>query len=689
MVTCFFHSNATHGFTIQNYKSDKLLLQQQHLRRQLFDRHSRSILKLSSSEAEDASGTAAAMATTQPATTTMESQPQASKHPDMEAYASAYTTVFQELPYQECVPSIGTVPSDLRGSYFRCGPAMFSAGSIVPPKTSIVKPKQLPVPDGTDRERMVVHPFDGDGAIVGITFTKDQKIVVRYRFVRTTALTKERKKGLRLYTAMDTTRNMGPSIGAGVGNDFPLPLFRHHLQPGLNKSRKNTSNTRSVYWGKRLFTMFEGCQPYKLDARALSTDGRSRLGGAIRREADPFGTKLSYDAGTNRALCYSVDPNGIKTDLTVYEFDADFRLVDDSTNGSKGRASYDLPGFALINDFCTTRNYAIFCQPQINTNVIQFLTNKEPGKTMTVDLNTPAKLHLIPRCSTGVKQQCISIPLDGPYEANIQFVNAYETDNNNIIFDAILSDGKDLMKSQQQQPTPPLVWPWGKTVKDYQSIASNKSLWRYTVDTNVGTVRKELLYDGQCYFGTINPMVSSMPHRFIYMNIGNLGSEVSPPQGIAKFDGTTRMTETWTPESYEFCGEPMYAPRSIVHSDATAENDATVHDAEDAGYILSILYNGRTKESELIILEASKISRGPITRIPLGIRIPHGYYGCFTTDPDQDIGNSADEIDRRVKLMDKMESRGSRWNEVKSDFSGLGLRFDDMEEYFGDWNPFD
>jgi hypothetical protein len=31
-----------------------------------------------------------------------------------------------------------------------------------------------------------------------------------------------------------------------------------------------------------------------------------------------------------------------------------------------------------------------------------------------------------------------------------------------------------------------------------------------------------------------------------------------------------------------------------------------------------------------------------------------------------------------------MESRGNMWNEVKSDFSGLGLRLDDFEEYFGD-----
>jgi len=44
----------------------------------------------------------------------------------------------------------------------------------------------------------------------------------------------------------------------------------------------------------------------------------------------------------------------------------------------------------------------------------------------------------------------------------------------------------------------------------------------------------------------------------------------------------------------------------------------------------------------------------------------------------------SDEIERRTRLADKIESRGNRWNEVKSDFSGLGLRLDDFEEYFGD-----
>ena len=76
------------------------------------------------------------------------------------------------------------------------------------------------------------------------------------------------------------------------------------------------------------------------------------------------------------------------------------------------------------------------------------------------------------------------------------------------------------------------------------------------------------------------------------------------------------------------------------------------------------------------------IAAGPVARIPLGIGIPHGLHGCFTAS--EEAMWAGDEIQRRAKLADKMESRGNLWNEVKSDFSGLGLRLDDMEEYFGD-----
>jgi all-trans-8'-apo-beta-carotenal 15,15'-oxygenase len=134
------------------------------------------------------------------------------------------------------------------------------------------------------------------------------------------------------------------------------------------------------------------------------------------------------------------------------------------------------------------------------------------------------------------------------------------------------------------------------------------------------------------------------------------------------------------PESHEFCGQPTFTPR-------TKEGSSNEDGGEDDGYLLTLLYNGRTKSSELVVLNALNPSAGPIARVALSAitgGIPHGNYGCFAPADRSDAGWSSGEIERRAKLADKMELKGSRWNEVKSDFSGLGLRLDDWEEYFGD-----
>lgn len=158
----------------------------------------------------------------------------------------------------------------------------------------------------------------------------------------------------------------------------------------------------------------------------------------------------------------------------------------------------------------------------------------------------------------------------------------------------------------------------------------------------------------------------------MYAAAGCLGEGVAPPQGITKFDLETGGRESWFPEPYEFCGEPIYAPRD-------GGDDA---DDEDGGYVFSVLFNGRDKKSDLIVLRANDIESGPIARVPIGVPIPHGYHGCFA--PADESNWTHEEIERQAKLADKMEKRGSMWNEVKSDFSGLGLRFDDMAEYFGE-----
>jgi len=199
-----------------------------------------------------------------------------------------------------------------------------------------------------------------------------------------------------------------------------------------------------------------------------------------------------------------------------------------------------------------------------------------------------------------------------------------------------------------------------------------------------GTAVKECISDLQVSFGSINPAVSARQHEFVYAAVGRMGGDVAPPQGIVKINCESGKVEgLWMPKENEFCGEPMYAPRRKTPVVVGDESDAMASSVtEDDGYILSVMYNGSAQESEMVVLEAANISAGPIARIPLGVVVPHGLHGCFA--PSEDASWSAEEIDRRAKLADKVESRGNKWNEVKSDFSGLGLRLDDFEEYFGD-----
>lgn len=320
------------------------------------------------------------------------------------------------------------------------------------------------------------------------------------------------------------------------------------------------------------------------------------------------------------------------------------------------------PGFAMISDFAATENYAVFVQPNAVANGMQFMFNKEPGKVVDIEKG-PATLHLVSRVASKKPSKSLSIPFDGVVDAELQFVNAYE-EGDTVIIDAIRSDGSMLSGSKAPK------WPWASTLDAYRSTTPKKSLWRYTADVKTGTVTKEQLSDVQSSFGTINPAVSAQKHRYIYAAVGLMGSEVAPPQGITRYDTVTEESQTWMPKEYEFCGEPMFSKRQGSSG------------AEDDGYILSVLYNGQAKESEMIILAANNIAAGPLARVPLGIGIPHGLFGCFTDA--EEARWDAETIERRAKLADKMESKGNMWNEVKSDFSGLGLRLDDIEEIFPD-----
>lgn len=493
--------------------------------------------------------------------------------PDMEAFSNGFHTVREEIPFEKVSVDniIGTIPLDLRGTYYKVGPAMFTAGSLPPPTSgsssavSKLNSEELVIDDGQDINRMVKHPFDADGAIFAITFgsnmeeeatnSDDIDITCRYRYIRTVGFERERKKGTRLYNAMDATRV--DSSNEKMNNDYPLPLLRHHLQPGLNKQRKNTSNTRVVHWGQKLISFWDGGLPYKLCSLSVSTEGKSQLG-VLPPDAS-ICSKSAYDSKNARMAFYGKSYNNVGgSTISIYEFNSKFRLVDASTP-----QEWKIPGYALINDgfALTSETWYVFIQPPVVVNQIQFMMSKDPNKSLSINPAAPATIYLIPRRTTdtggGSKNKQIksyAIPLDkyGP-ETNVHCINAFEQEEDDgtttVYIDLVRSNCAASATTNEGMQKQRRQWPWMKTLDEYSLSSSKKSIWRYritNVNNNVepdGSVSKKCLCEIQSYFATVNPAVSGLRHRFIYASVGSMGEEVAPPQGIMKLDCDSEKSE--------------------------------------------------------------------------------------------------------------------------------------------------
>jgi len=51
---------------------------------------------------------------------------------------------------------------------------------------------------------------------------------------------------------------------------------------------------------------------------------------------------------------------------------------------------------------------------------------------------------------------------------------------------------------------------------------------------------------------------------------------------------------------------------------------------EEAGWIVTVVFDAASQRSQVVILEAADLTAGPVARIPLRHHIPYGLHGSFT-----------------------------------------------------------
>jgi all-trans-8'-apo-beta-carotenal 15,15'-oxygenase len=441
----------------------------------------------------------------------------------------------------------GTIPLELQGTLFRNGVGRLDVNG-----------------------QKIGHPFDGDGMVCAITF-KQGRAHFKNRYVHTEGYLKEQAAGKILYRGFGTQKP-----GGWLANIFDTNF-------------KNAANTNVIYWGGKLWAMWEGGHPHQLVPETLETIGEDNLDGLLEPN-QPFSAhpKSIDDVFINFGV------KGIASQiLTIFELDDLGRKLKDY--------SHPLTGFAFLHDMLVTDNYCIFMQHPFEVKGLPFLLGfKTIEQCFDFNPSQPTKILVISRHGNHNLEVLETDSFFGFHHGN-----AWEKDGK-IYLESICSHAFP----QKQQAE-----------LDFENIDFDTfpkgELWEFELDLAQGTVSRRKVQERGCEFPVVHPRWVGKENRYLYMGVCDNPVGNGPLQAILKLDKNTGQEQLWSPAPRGFAGEPIFVP---------SPNGI----AEDDGWVISLVYDAATHRSYVVILDAQNLDQ-VIAKLYLRHHVPHGFHGNWTS----------------------------------------------------------
>ncbi|WP_017314235.1 carotenoid oxygenase family protein [Mastigocladopsis repens] len=425
------------------------------------------------------------------------------------------------------------------------------------------------------------HPFDGDGMISRITFSNG-RAHFRNRFVRTEAYLEEQKAGKILYRGVFGTQKPG----GWLANAFDFKL-------------KNIANTNVIYWGDKLLALWEAADPHRLDPQTLETLGKEHFQGVLSEgeafAAHPrFDPSCAQDGGAPCLVNFSIKP-GLSTTITIFELNTEGEVV--------RKHAHKVPGFAFIHDFAITPNYCIFFQNPVTFNPIPFVLGmRGAGECVKFQPHQPTRIVIISR---NPEQREVKI-----LETHSGFVfhhaNALEV-GDEIVIDSICYESLPEVEPESDFRE-----------VDFDALQPGQ-LWRFDINLKDKTVSRELIESRCCEFPTMHSQKVGRPYRYLYMGAAHAETGNAPLQAFLKLDLESGKRQLWSAAPPGFASEPIFVPRPNS-------------EREDDGWVVALVYDSESHRSDVVILDARDLNKGPIARLHLKHHIPYGLHGNFASE---------------------------------------------------------
>ncbi|MCU1388714.1 MAG: putative dioxygenase [Ilumatobacteraceae bacterium] len=344
----------------------------------------------------------------------------------------------------------------------------------------------------------------------------------------------------------------------------------------------NQSNVSCIWHADRLLTSGEVGLPYRIDPATLATIGPYDFAGRL---TTAFTAHPKIDPATGRlhSFGYGFTPPY----LTYHITESDGTLVHSEV--------VDVPRSTMMHDFAITATDAVFWDLPVTFDLdaaIAYIAH--PGSAAF-----PYRWSPEDGSRVGI------MPLEGGASAIQWFdldpcyvfhgVNAFRRG------DEVVAD----------------VCRLSSMFAPGQFLGGEASHRRWTFNTATGATQDDVLaVDNPGDLPSRDPRRLGREHRYSYL----VGTRENPATvefgGLIKHDYRDNSRTEWDPGPSRHAGEWLFVP-------AGSDLD------DDAGYLLGMVHDEATGVSDLVVIDASDVTAGPVASIALPRRVPYGFHAAW------------------------------------------------------------
>jgi carotenoid cleavage dioxygenase-like enzyme len=424
--------------------------------------------------------------------------------------------------------------------------------------------------------------LSGDGMVSAFTF-ENGHVDFRMRYVQTDRWKNERKARRGLYGLYRNPYTDDPTVYGPGGK-------------GTSKGSRGVANTTPVFHGGRLLALKEDSRGWELDPITLETRGEWDYHGKLRSQTMTAHTRLDPENGELHFFGY--EASGIASrDVAYCVADKEGNLIEEEW--------FEVPYCALMHDFVVTKEHVIFPVFPITADLDRI---KAGGCHWVWEPTKETFVGIMPREGSVRNMRWFR----GPPVSGFHFMNAY-TEGSKVHFD--FSAGKVAPFPFIQKASNIVVQP-GEAAGDYVrwtcDLARPSERWEeYKLGPSGEMPRiaeKDFMVDYDIgYYQTYDPEAGPP------LICGPVGAGFNTMMRMEVKSG--RLTKLAVP--------PGMTIQEAVHIPSKKPG----HE----GYLAFVVDLHEKNLSEVWLVEAANLPKGPIARIHVPLRLRAAVHGNWAT----------------------------------------------------------